>query len=240
MSLWKRAGSTANSAASSLSLRQRLLLSAADAMLPPVASLYMRTVRLDVVGRERVSELLERHGAFITAFWHNRMMPLIWLERHRGIVAMVSRSIDGEVVARVLERFGYRTVRGSSSRGAVSATKAAVKELKKGGIVAIIPDGPRGPVYTVQPGAVVLARITGLPILPATAVYERFWQVKSWDGFYIPKPFSRVVVGYGEPLYIPEDISTDDARLMLKRALFELEANLRQYIRCHVEVEKSG
>ncbi len=194
--------------------------------MPPVAALYMRTLRIELVNDGVIDKLKGEHGGFLCAFWHNRMLPLIWVKRHQGVAALVSPSRDGEIVARILSRFGYHVVRGSTYKQPVAGAKAVVRLLREGRIVAVIPDGPRGPVYTVSPGVVALARLSGSPILPASCMYSDYWELNSWDMFMIPKPFSQVVVGFGDPLFVKRDEDLHHAAVRLRKALFALERRL--------------
>ena len=183
----------------------------------------MRSIDFQFINRESVERLKREKKGFIAAFWHNRILPIMWAERKQGVVTLVSRSRDGELIARALKKLGYCVVRGSSSKGIVSSTKVLIKELEEGRIVAIIPDGPRGPVYTVRPGIISLAQATGAPILPLTAVVSSYWKVNSWDGFMIPKPFSKVTIVYGEPIYIERNSDPEKETIRLRKTLFQLE-----------------
>jgi lysophospholipid acyltransferase (LPLAT)-like uncharacterized protein len=127
------------------------------------------------------------------------MLPLLWQHRSHGVAILISEHGDGEIIARVAEALGYRSVRGSSSRGAERALLGMIREVKEGSEVAITPDGPRGPAQHFAPGAAIIAQRSGAPLLPLTAFADRAWRLKSWDRFLIPKPFARVVVTYGEP-----------------------------------------
>lgn len=136
---------------------------------------------------------------FVFVFWHGQMLPLLWLHRHEGIVVLVSSHRDGEIIARIAERLGFRTVRGSSNRGAARALMGVVRELEEGREVAVTPDGPRGPAHQFASGALVAAQRVGVPIVAVGASARRAWRLKSWDRFLIPKPFARVSVAYSAP-----------------------------------------
>jgi lysophospholipid acyltransferase (LPLAT)-like uncharacterized protein len=159
----------------------------------------------------------------VLVFWHGRQVYFIHLYRAQRFTVLVSQSRDGELISRVLARFGLHSTRGSSSRGGTRALLALVRRMRQGFHVAITPDGPRGPRYQVQPGLVVVAQKTGAPILPAA--YNARWKAvfSSWDRFILPLPFSRVVVVYGEPIYVPSNASA--ATLQAKR--LEVEASLQ-------------
>jgi len=170
-------------------------------------------------------------GPFIFCIWHNRLPFCLLLYRHyvrkKGLphqmAAIVSASKDGGVVARVLEHFGVQPVRGSSSRRGPQALLELTTWAERGYDLAITPDGPRGPQYIVQPGAVALAQVTGLPLVAAS--YHLSWKIrlKSWDRFQVPLPFGRVVIKMCEPLFVPRETS-EEQRESLRR---ELEQRLR-------------
>ena len=138
----------------------------------------------------------------ILACWHGRILTGLYYFRHRGIVALASQNFDGEWIARILERFGYATARGSTSRGGARALVQLRRELAAGHGVAFTVDGPRGPARVAQAGAVWLAGATGQPILPFHLEADRSWTTRSWDRAQIPKPFSSVAVVLGEPIEV--------------------------------------
>lgn len=134
----------------------------------------------------------------IWIFWHNRLFIIPWAYRKalgdRPGAALTSASKDGEIVAAFLACFRIRAVRGSSSRRGVAALIELIRLVREGYTIGITPDGPRGPRYTLNPGVVTLAQKTGAAICPVRVHYSSYWQLKSWDGFMIPKPFCRVDV----------------------------------------------
>jgi hypothetical protein len=159
----------------------------------------------------------------LLAFWHGRMLYFLHRYHRQRFTILVSRSKDGEFVSQVLQRFGVHVTRGSSSRGGPQALREIVRHVHRGYHAAFTPDGPRGPRYTVQPGIVAVAQTTGAAILPVT--YSARWKkvFRSWDAFLMPLPFSRVVVVYGEPIYVPA--SASPAVFQAKR--HEVETSLR-------------
>lgn len=165
-----------------------------------LVAVLARTWRYRLVHRERAQALYDARRPFIFALWHNRILPLLFAHRHEGMVLLISRHRDGGYLATLAERWGYRFVRGSSQRGGDVGLLGVVRALKGGSIVAVTPDGPRGPVERVKPGVVAAAQHAGVPIIPATARLSRTWRLASWDRFCIPKPFATVEVVYGVPL----------------------------------------
>ncbi len=187
-------------------------------------ALLARTLRISTHGEHHFRAVQER-GPFIYACPHGRLFVPTWHHRRYGVNALISQSHDGELVARLVSALGYRTVRGSSHRGAGEALKRIVGVLRHGS-VSITVDGPRGPREEPKIGTIAAARLAGVPILPTTGSAHPSWNLNSWDRFQVPRPFSRAVVAYGEPMIIPPD-AKDDAlekwRLELKRRLLELK-----------------
>ena len=153
------------------------------------------------------------------AFFHGRILHATIFFKRRGIVVIISENFDGEWIARIVERFGYGTARGSSSRGAVKALSQLRRDLSAGRWTGFTVDGPRGPALVAQAGAIWLAKVTGNAILPFHAEAERFWTANSWDRTQVPRPWSKVAMVIGEPMYVPSDI--DDAGLERHRVALE-------------------
>jgi lysophospholipid acyltransferase (LPLAT)-like uncharacterized protein len=172
----------------------------------PLLELLGRTWR---VAEEGYAPVLARRTAgqpYILASWHGQLLPHLWANRHRDICAMVSQHGDGEIIFRIISGWGYRGVRGSSSRGGRDALRAMVEELGRGSAFAITPDGPRGPAGVPQPGILIAAVRSQTPIVPLWSEISRAWHLRSWDRFQLPKPFARIRVHYGEP-WLPPDTS---------------------------------
>ncbi|HET9869160.1 MAG TPA: lysophospholipid acyltransferase family protein, partial [bacterium] len=134
------------------------------------------------------------------SLWHETILMSVWYHRRRDVHVMISASRDGELISTVARAFGYVPVRGSSSRGGPEAAAELVEYLKAGKRSAITPDGPRGPRRRLKPGVAKIAALSGRPVVPFAFEAEKCWRLKSWDRFIIPKPFSRAVFVYGEPL----------------------------------------
>jgi lysophospholipid acyltransferase (LPLAT)-like uncharacterized protein len=162
----------------------------------------------------------------IMGFWHGRIFPATLYFRQRGIVVITSENYDGEWIARIIERFGYGTARGSTSRGARKAMLTLVRAMAAGKSTAFTLDGPRGPAKVAQPGAVWLARATGNPVIPFHIEASSHWTIRSWDRTQIPKPFSTAALAVGAPLEVPRERSDEElelAREELERRLAVLE-----------------
>ena len=174
------------------------------------ARLTARTVRMRVVGEDRVRALQEAGQGVILVTWHGRTLLPIARFRGWGYWALISTSRDGEYQNRIFQRFGFRTVRGSTSaRGAVQAALTMTRHLKAGATLAFTPDGPRGPIHEVKPGAVFMAQKSGAAIVPVGVSAFPRRLARSWDQYLIPAPFARAVWIYGDPIYIPADATSE-------------------------------
>ncbi len=174
-------------------------------------------------------------GPAIFAIWHSRLALSLIINRRyvlpaqpsHPLAALVSASKDGALLARTLELFDAKPVRGSSSRRGGQALLELVSAAEQGCNLAITPDGPRGPAYQAQPGVIAVAQATGLPIIPASYHLGWKWRLKSWDRFQIPLPFSTWEVVFGEPLRVPR--KADDAER--EKLRLELETRLKEMTR---------
>lgn len=172
---------------------------------PPLigAGLRLLVRTLDLRRDERAVAALWQTGTpAIYVAWHGRVLLLPSLYGWRRARVLASRSRDGELVARVLGRFGLEPVRGSSSRGGAGALRALARALREGRDAVVVPDGPRGPRETVKPGLISLARLSGAAIVPIAVGASAEWRLRSWDEFRIPRPFARCVVLFGEPIRV--------------------------------------
>lgn len=169
------------------------------------------TWRVRFTNPEVVEALRARRQPFLYILWHGQLLPLLWLHRRRGIAVIISEHRDGELIARVAEAIGFRTVRGSTSRGAARALLGATREVEAGRDLAVTVDGPRGPAGSVAPGALIISQRSGAPMVPTAASASRAWRLRSWDRFMIPKPFARILVTYGDPLTIAAGSARDAA-----------------------------
>ncbi len=147
---------------------------------------------------------------------------MIHVHHHQGTVVLVSEHRDGDYVARLIHHFGFGTVRGSSTRGGVQGLKGLVRAARSGRDLAITPDGPRGPSRELKLGALTAARVTGFPLVPVGVGITSAWQIRSWDGLLVPKPFSTVRVAYGLPTFVPrhvDRVGIDEVAASLQRSL---------------------
>ncbi|MEO8575543.1 MAG: lysophospholipid acyltransferase family protein [Gemmatimonadales bacterium] len=190
-----------------VSTGMKISIFAASRLIRAISS----TWRVRFVGDETVQRLHAEKTSILFTFWHGEMLAFLWPHRNRGVHILVSEHKDGEIISRILQWMGYNLIRGSTSRGAGRALIGMVRVLKAGEDIAITPDGPRGPRHKYAPGAVIAAQRSGAAILPSAAYVDRFWQLSSWDGFIIPKPFARITIAYGTPTFVSADSPRDAA-----------------------------
>jgi len=194
-----------------LSRWRRAQIPAIAAAVYGVARLVGPTVQYEFVGRPHVQRIYDAGQRIIYAFWHRSIFSAMWNWRHQGVVVMNTTNFDGQWTRRVVERFGYLTAQGSSSRGGLKGLAVMARRLSEGHDVAFTIDGPRGPRYVAKPGPVMLARKTGCPIvvfhagLSSALTFE-----KSWDLLQLPRPFSRGVVFVAPPIRVATDATAGD------------------------------
>lgn len=160
--------------------------------------------RIRLAHEERWRELRDAGRAHVFLLWHEALLPLLWQHRYQGVAIVVSEARDGQYLADLATSLGYRTVRGSSTRGGARALLGAVRALQGAGAVAFTPDGPRGPRRELKPGVVAAAQRGGAVIVPIHAEADRAWRLHSWDRFMIPKPLARVQITYGRPFEVAQ------------------------------------
>jgi lysophospholipid acyltransferase (LPLAT)-like uncharacterized protein len=180
-------------------------------------SLIGRTVRWKSEGDEHLEEIYRSGHRAILTFWHGRIFPATYYFRNRGIVVMTSMNLDGEAIAQCITRFGYGAARGSSSRGGLRALAQLSRDIRLGRDAGFTIDGPRGPRYVAKQGPVLLAFKTGAAILCFHISMKRKIQLKSWDGFQIPLPFTTAIVLQAPPIWVPVDATEEQLRSLHER-----------------------
>jgi lysophospholipid acyltransferase (LPLAT)-like uncharacterized protein len=177
---------------------------------------------LCLVGRTlrfHARDLEGRNGPLILCGWHGTTFGFAYHFRNRGAWVIISHSKDGDIQASIFRRLGYQIIRGSTGRGGIRAAVEGIRSLKEGGIMALTPDGPRGPSGVVQSGVMLMAQKSGAKILPIGTGYSRKLVVNTWDRYCVPWIFSRVHVVAGPELSVPADASEEE----LERLRVELE-----------------
>lgn len=183
------------------------------------------TVRYEVLGWQHAQSIYDAGQRIIYAFWHRSIFSALWWWRHRGIVVLNTTNFDGQWTRKVVERFGYLTAQGSSSRGGLKGLAVMARRLEEGHDVAFTIDGPRGPRYVAKPGPVMLARRTGFPIVVfhAGLRHAHTFQ-KSWDLLQLPHPFTPGVIAIAPPIRVATDANAE----AMERKHAEMQAALER------------
>lgn len=211
-------------------------------LLPTLGATCVRalgaTLRVKFAGTAPLEAFWAGQRPLIYIVWHGRILMVPWLNAHlrrargaRAVSVLASRSRDGELLARYVRRFGLGTLRGSSSRGGAGGLRGLARALRAGEDVALVPDGPRGPCWQLQPGVVTLASLTGAPVVPLGFAAWPARQLATWDRFLVPLPFARCVLLFGEPLVVPRDGDRDRVRKELERALLDATTEADRRVR---------
>src|SRR4030095_15953383 len=169
----------------------------------------------------------------VYSFWHRCVFPCAWLFRGWGFRVMTSQSFDGEYIARIIHKFGFGAVRGSSSRGAVRALLEMRREVEQVHTVAFTIDGPRGPKYIAKPGPVLVSKATGVPMGAFHIALANAWILKTWDAMMIPKPFTTALVRVATPMYVPSD-ATDEEMKSAHQALQAALDRTREFAEANI------
>lgn len=210
-------------------------------VLPPLGARVIRalgqTLSLTVIGAAPLAPLWREGHPIVYGAWHGQLLMLPFVHERlrrthaaRPVHVLASRSRDGELLARFVQRFGLGVVRGSSSRGGTGALRRLTRHVHTGHDVALAPDGPRGPRERCQPGIVALASVTGAPLVPLAFAASPIWQLQSWDALEIPRPFGRAAVVFGGPLSVTPDDDRDQACRTLETALMEATQEARRAV----------
>lgn len=209
---------------------------AASALGRAGAEALFATCRFSTEGAEHYRAFWRAGRPVIFVLWHGRLLPCTYYHRHQDLVTLVSHHRDGEYIARIVRRWGYTAVRGSSSRGGLDAARELTRAVRRGCSLALTPDGPRGPREVMKTGPLVLAQRTGAPLIPVSAAASAGWYFGGWDRFLVPRPFSAIRICYGEPVVVP---SGGDA-IGLAELAAEVERRLRMLMcRAHAAL-RSG
>ncbi len=193
-------------------LRQRIALAVVPRLVRALLSIVGRTWRFEAIAEEGATPRIFGRGAGpeIYCFWHQCVLPCAIYYRSTGATILISRSFDGELIARTLALFGFGAVRGSSSRGAREGLLGLKSVLESGKPVVFTADGPRGPIYQTKMGPIKLAQMTGAPVGAFHLQPESAWVINSWDRFLVPKPFTRIVVSWSRWTCVPVDTPNEE------------------------------
>lgn len=226
-------------------MKSRLEYFLYHSVLPYVGLFLVRllssTYRLRLVDLQNEGSCIERDGSIIYASWHQRFFPgVTFFATRKPIAILISRSRDGEFASRIVDILGWRAVRGSSSKGGSEGLQQLKELSRKGYKIGHIVDGPKGPFGEIKPGLLRIAQVSGMAIVPTITSSEKRWSFRSWDRFMVPKPFSRVLIRFGEPIYVPSDLNEDtfeEKRLLIGQRMRELYEDTDRIWADHVRMK---
>ncbi len=191
-------------------------------LLSYVAYAFLRLLNGTLRVRHVRVHHLDATPRYIIAFWHECILGAMHSRWRKPTTAMISRSNDGEIVAKVVQLYGIDTARGSSHRGGPAAMRELLRDVRDGKNVAFTPDGPKGPRRVAKDGVVYAAKMTGLPVVPFHFTARSKKRLRSWDQMIVPRPFSRAVYLYGEPIAVPRDGDVEEWRFKIETAMKDL------------------
>lgn len=195
-------------------------------IIPLLAEIFIRvlraTLRVRHINADAIDALNRNGGHYIVALWHCYILMMVSCRFGRPICVMISQHRDGEMIARTIARFRVDTARGSSTRGGRAALREMIRIAAEGSNLAITPDGPRGPRCIAQIGVVTAAQMTGLPVIPIAFIAKHKRRLRSWDRFEVPRPFSRGMFVYGDPIAVPRELEpaeSEEYRVLIERRM---------------------
>lgn len=190
--------------------------------------------KIEVYGQENITEL-DDNTTIIYVLWHGKIWLPMYVMSDSSHYALLSSSRDGEYLNKVLVKFGYQGIRGSSSRGGGRALLKVIRKLKEGGSIIITPDGPRGPIHKVKPGTVYIQEKCRGVIIPIGVAIEKKKVFSSWDSFNLPLPGTRAVILYGSPFELPLKLNIEERGIILEKRLMETEKKAAALLNRQVE-----
>ena len=167
--------------------------------------------KVSVTGEENLLNLIKSGKPIMLCVWHGRLLFPSWYIRHHTTLHIISsKHADSEILAHILRKWGYGLIRGSTNKGGMNVIKEMTKIFRKGGMIAVTNDGPKGPARIAKSGSIGLAIKNNVKIISVTGSATKYWQVKSWDRFMLPKPFGKIQIVVSAPMDIPEQLSTSE------------------------------
>lgn len=198
-------------------LQQQTLRFLGNFVLYFLINVLCKSLKVTVKNKSVTESLDRKRQKYVLAFWHGTMLLPWFMHRDQKFAALISQSKDGDLLARILKKWNYQVIRGSSSKGGDTALGIMVDFAANGYSVSVTPDGPRGPAFKLKAGAVITAKKSGLPLVLAGVNYCKKRNLRSWDSFSIPKFFSRATIVYSDPVYIDKDLSYEKTSEVIKQ-----------------------
>ena len=222
-----------------MSVGRRVLYLLLTPLLRALLALLWHSYRIErIIGADIGEQLVADKTVCIPCYWHQQHLLCANIIRqwiHKGFDAsiVISASVDGEVPSRIAGAWGANIIRGSANQTGALVMRDMYGALKQGSSIITTPDGPKGPIFEFKAGNILMARISGAPLVPLACAANRSWRLKSWDRMLVPKPFARVVIAIGEPHGVPRDTTVDDLewhRIAMQDALMSLMSTCRRAI----------
>ncbi len=213
-------------------IKQDTLRFAGNYVLFQLVNILCKTLRINFVNNKAIDELEKQNRNFILGFWHGTMLLPWYLNRNKNFAGLTSKSKDGDLLAKILKKWNYKVLRGSSSEGGEVALGLMIDFAKNGYSIAVTPDGPKGPPYKLKAGAVVSAKKAKLPLILVGIGFKKKRYLKSWDRFQIPRFFTRANVYYSDPVYVSENLSHEETSKIIdecEKKLNELQSEAEKF-----------
>jgi len=213
-------------------LKRNFLRVFGNIIIDKAINLLCRSLRVEIRNKENIEKLRKENKNFIIAFWHETMLLPWYLHRNERIAALISKSKDGDLLAKLLRKWNYQVIRGSSSSGGDVALSIMVDYAKNNNSIAITPDGPRGPAKKLKAGAVITAKKSGLPLILVGTAYMKKRELKNWDKFQVPSFFTKANIVYSEPVYVDQNLdynSTSEMINFCEAKLNELQTDAERF-----------
>lgn len=198
-------------------LRQDILRFTGYFVITYLVDVLCKTLKVTCKNRGVIDALKAENKNFVLAFWHGSMLLPWYTNRKQGMVSLTSKSKDGDLLAKVLKHWKYRVIRGSSSTGGDVALGMMIDYARNKRSITITPDGPRGPRHKMKAGAVITAKKSGLPLILVGVGIKKSRNLSSWDKFEIPGLFTKAVLVYSDPVYVPNDLSYEDTSAVIEK-----------------------
>ncbi|OGU76064.1 MAG: hypothetical protein A2V93_04140 [Ignavibacteria bacterium RBG_16_34_14] len=213
-------------------LKRDFLRTIGNFLIDKAVNLLCKSLKVEIRNKESIDQLRKENKNFIIAFWHGTMLLPWYLHRNERVAALISKSKDGDLLAKLLRKWNYQVIRGSSSSGGDIALSIMVDYAKNNSSIAITPDGPRGPAKKMKAGAVITAKKSGLPLILVGTGYIKKRVLKNWDKFQIPAFFTKAKIFYSAPIYVNQDLdynSTSEMINICEQKLNELQAEAERF-----------
>jgi lysophospholipid acyltransferase (LPLAT)-like uncharacterized protein len=207
-------------------IKQNFLRFIGNFLISALAGIYCDTLKIRKINSGGIEAMLAKNENFVLAFWHGSMLIPWYVHREQNLVALVSKSKDGGLLARLLEKWKYDVVRGSSNDGGGEALKLLLVNARNKRTICITPDGPKGPLHVFKAGAIICAMRTGIPVFLCAVNNQKKRVLGSWDKFEIPKLFSTVDFIYSDPVYVAKNLGREE----ISKVILDCENKMNQLL----------